>query len=427
MTERAQVGPLLFSELFFGLRREGLKVGLNEWLGLMEALQRGAVQHTLDDFYFVARALLVKSEAHFDTFDVVFANVFGGKTISRESVEALLDWLEQPILPKITEEMLAKLEEIPLEELRKMFEDRLTEQKKRHDGGNRWIGTGGTSPFGHGGAHPSGVRVGGGGGGRSAIQVATARNFKKYRHDQILDTRSISVALKKLRRLTRRHADLELDVDESIDETCRNAGELTLCFTPPRKNEARVLLLMDTGGSMDPYAHLVERLFSAAHGLQHWKKFEAFSFHNCVYEKLEPGREDHPDDESIMTADLLRERPPETYLIMVGDAYMAPTELLDPWGAIHYYHHNRTPGVVWLHRLRRRFTKAIWLNPIPERGWNGWTIKIISQIFEMFPLTLDGIERGIDHLVKGAPAPTPALSELYPELREFDHLDDYAL
>ncbi len=417
-------GPLLFADLFFGLRHKGLKIGLAEWLSLMEALRAGVVQHTLDDFYYVARALLVKSEAHFDTFDVVFASVFGGPTLSKESVEALMDWLEQPILPELTAERLAMLEKIPLEKLRKMFEERIKEQKERHDGGNRWIGTGGTSAFGHGGSHPSGVRVGGAGGGRSAVQVATARNFKKFRHDQVLDTRSISVALKKLRRLTRRHTNLELDVDESIDQTCRNAGDLTLCFTPPRKNEARVLLLMDTGGSMDPYSHLVERLFSAAHGLQHWKRFEAFSFHNCVYEELEPGREDHPDDSSILTADLLKERPKETYLIMVGDAYMAPTELLDAWGAIHYYHHNRTPGVVWLHRLRRQFTRAIWLNPIPERAWNGWTIKIIKDIFPMFPLTLEGIEQGIDELVKGTASPLAPLSELHPELKAFEFDQD---
>ncbi len=420
----SNAGPLLFSDLFFGLRREGLKIGLGEWLGLMEALRAGVVQHTLDDFYYVARALLVKSEAHFDTFDVVFASVFGGKTLPRASVEALLDFLEQPILPKFDAERLAQLEKIPLEELRKMFEERVAEQKKRHDGGSKWVGTGGTSPFGHGGSHPSGVRVGGSGGQRSAVQVASARNFKKYRHDQVLDTRTISVALKKLRRLTRHHVNLELDIDESIDETCRNAGELTLKFTPPRKNEARVLLLMDTGGSMDPYSHLVERLFSAAHGLQHWKSFEAYSFHNCVYEALEPGREDHPDDPGIMTAELLMERPKETYLIIVGDAYMAPSELLNPWGAIHYYHNNQTPGIAWLHRLKRRFPRAVWLNPIAERGWQGWTIKMIREVFAMFPLTLDGIEGAIDELVKGAPAPLAPLSEMHPELSSFEDSDD---
>lgn len=419
--------PLLFGELFFGLRREGLKLGLAEWLGLMDALKRGAVEHTLDDFYYVARALLVKSEAHFDTYDQVFAAVFGGPALSPAAVSALLEWLENPIVPNLTPEMIAQLEKLPLEQLRRMFEERLEQQKARHDGGNRWVGTGGTSPFGHGGQNPAGVRVGGSGGGRSAVQIATAREFRKYRHDQVLDTRAISVALKKLRRLSRRHVDLELDVDESIDQTCRNAGDLTLCFTPPRKNEARVLLLMDTGGSMDPYSHMVERLFSAAHALQHWRRFEAFSFHNCVYEALEPGREDHPDDAGIMTADLLRERPSETFLILVGDAYMAPTELLDPWGAIHYYHHNRTPGIVWLHRLRRRFPRAVWLNPIPERGWHGWTIKIIREVFPMFPLTLDGIDQAVAQLVKGTPEPVRPLSSLYPELREFEHLDDAAL
>jgi uncharacterized protein with von Willebrand factor type A (vWA) domain len=405
-----------FGEFFFGLRQSGLKIGLSEWMALLEALKQGAVHDNLTDFYYVARALLVKSETHFDTYDEVFARVFGQRKLSPKALEELLEWLDNPALANITPEMLAQLEKLPLEELRKLFEERLAEQKDRHDGGNRWIGTGGTSPFGHGGAHPGGVRVGGGGGNRSAIQIATAREFRKYRTDRVLDTRDMTVALKKLRRLSRRHADLELDIDESIDQTCRNAGELTLEFRPPRKNEARVLLLMDVGGSMDPYAHLVEQLFSAASSLNHWRKFEAFSFHNCVYEELEPGTD---KGEEIKTADLILTRPAETFLIFVGDAYMAPSELTEPFGAIDYYKHNKTPGIVWLHRLRRHFPHCAWLNPIPESGWHGWTIRLIRELIEMFPLTLDGLDRAIGHLLKTSPQPVRMLGEMYPE---FDHL-----
>ena len=410
--------PLLFGDLFYGLRRAGLKVGVGEWMGLMEALRAGVIKPDLPDFYHVARALLIKSEAHFDLYDQVFMAVFGGRQLPTKAMEEVLEWLENPMFRELTEEMIAAAEKLPLEELRRRFEERLKEQKERHDGGNRWVGTGGTSPFGHGGRNPAGVRVGGSGGGRSAIQIASARNYKNYRHDRVLDVRQMAVALKKLRRLTRRHSDLELDVDESIDQTCRNAGELTLTFTPPRKNEARVLLLMDTGGSMDPYSHMVERLFSAAHGLQHWKKFEAFAFHNCVYTELEPGRPQ--DEDTISTADLLRDRASETYLIMVGDAYMAPSELLDPFGAIYYDTHNRTPGVVWLHRLRRKFPRAVWLNPIPERGWQGWTIRIIREIFPMYPLTLQGLDDAVRHLTRGTPEPLAPVSDMFPQLATFE-------
>ena len=225
--------PLLFGELFFGLRQAGLKVGVGEWMGLMQALKAGVIKSDLGDFYYVARALLVKSEAHFDLYDQVFMAVFGGRELPTKEIEAILDWLEQPLLKELTEEMIKAAEKLPLEELRKRFEERLKEQKKRHDGGNRWIGTGGTSPFGHGGRNPAGVRVGRtGGGGRSAIQIASARNFKNYRHDRVLDVRQLAVALKKLRRLTRRHSELELDVEDSIDQTCRNAGELTSVVYP---------------------------------------------------------------------------------------------------------------------------------------------------------------------------------------------------
>jgi uncharacterized protein len=403
----------LFDRFFYALRAANLKIGLSEWMALLAAMEKGAIEPELTDFYAIARSLLVKNEADFDTYDQVFASVFGGaRQMPAKALEELLEWLaEAKMLAELTPEMIAKLEALPLDELRRRFEERRREQNERHDGGNRWIGTGGTSPFGNSGMNPAGVRVGGAGGNRTAIQVATARRFKEYRNDRVLDTRSLAVALKKLRRLTRQ-GEPELDVEESIDKTCRNAGELSLEFRPPRQNEARVLLLMDVGGSMDPYTRLVEQLFSAASSLDHWRRFEAFTFHNCPYAKLEPASKKY-GDRTISTAELMHDRPPETFLIMVGDAYMAPTELSEPFGAVEYDVMNGTPGIVWLHRLKHRFPRAVWLNPIPEKGWYGWTIKQIGRLFPMFSLTIGGLEDAVDCLLKRKPEPLPELADIF--------------
>jgi uncharacterized protein len=413
------MSSFLFGRFFFGLRQAGLPVGLSEWMTLMRAIQQGGIEPDLVDFYTVARAILVKSEALFDIYDEVFAAVFGRNELPRKALEDVLLWLfEAKELGEITPEMLARMEALPLEELRRRFEERLREQTERHDGGNRWIGTGGTSPFGNSGMNPAGVRVGGSSGGRSAIQIASARRFREYRNDRVLDVRSLQVALKKLRRLSRVEGELELDVEESIDKTCRNAGELELEFRPPRKNEAKVLLLMDVGGSMDPYAQLVEQLFSAASSLDHWKKFEAFTFHNCPYSRVTPSRR-KDGDKDVLTADLMHERPKNTFLIMVGDAYMAPSELLESFGSIEHWEASETAGIVWLHRLRSHFQRAVWLNPIAKKGWHGWTIKLIGQIFPMFPLTLEGIEESVDSLLKRRPEPIPEIESLVPRLSRY--------
>jgi len=403
---------MLFAKLFFGLRGAGLPVGVSEWMGLMEALARGAIRPELTDFYHVARALLVKDEALFDPFDQVFSAVFAGGTLPVKAAEDLLDWLKDALpRPTLTPEEWAALEQLPLDELRRLFEERLREQTERHDGGDRWVGTGGRSPFGHSGANPAGVRTGGPGGGRSAVQVWDARRFRDYRNDRVLDTRALAVALKKLRRLERREGRPELDIDETIDQTSRDAGELHLVFRTPRKNQARVLLLMDVGGSMMPWAHLVEALFSAASGLHHWRHFEALHFHNCpydvLYEKMWSG-------ETVATAEVLRDDtrfPKETFLILVGDASMAPSELTDRYGAIDYSYRNDTPGLVWLHRLRTRFERAVWLNPQPTTWWNSWTVKVIRRLYPMFPLTVEGLEEAIDTLTKHRPAPPAPLDD----------------
>jgi len=399
--------PLLFGRLFYGLRGAGLPVGPSEWMALMDVLAHGVVAPDLTDFYHVARDVLMKHEAQFALWDQVFPAVFGGGQLPVKAAEELLSWLENPLpMPSLSPEELARLEALPLDELRRLFEERLAEQKERHDGGNRWIGTGGTSPFGHGGTNPAGVRVGGQGGGRSAIQVASERRFRDYRQDRVLDTRQLAVALRRLRRLGVAAGEPELDVDGTIDKTSKNAGDLELAFRPPRENQARVLLLMDVGGSMTPFAHLVETLFSAASHLAHWKRFEPFYFHNCPYSRL---FESVTSAKTVPTSEVLRDRPRETFLIVVGDASMAPSELLARHGAIDYFEHNETPGLAWLHALRTQFPRAIWLNPLPPAHWRGYTIGLIGEVFPMFPLSLAGLDEAIDVLTKRAPEPPPPL------------------
>ena len=400
---------MLFADFFYGLRDAGIKVGLSEWMGLMKALSTDLVAPSLKDFYVVARALLIKNEAHFDAYDQVFSAAFADGDFPKADLEKLAEWLTDPLMLQMSPEELAKLEALPFEELRKRFEERLREQRERHDGGNRFIGTGGTSPFGHGGANPSGVRVGGSGGGKSAVQIAEDRRYRDYRQDRVLDTRLLSVALKKLRRLSRNEGEPELDVEESIDKTCKNAGELELAFLPPRKNNVRVLLLMDVGGSMDPYSYMAEQLFSAAASLNTWRKFEAFFFHNCPYEtifsKISTG-------EGTPTAEFIRERSKDTMLLIVGDADMAPSELVSRYGALSYGANNLSPGIAWLHRLRSHFTRSVWLNPLAPKYWEGgYTIQMINRLFPMYPLTVEGIELAIDRLLRRTPELIPELTQ----------------
>jgi len=399
---------MLFGRLFYGLRGAGIKVSPTEWVALMRALAEGAVDPSLEALYAVGRALLVKHEAHFDTWDQVFAATFGEGEMPVALTEELLAWLEQPLeRPGLSAEELAQLETLSLDELRERFLERLAEQTERHDGGNRWIGTGGTSPFGNGGQNPAGIRVGGAGGGRQAIQVAQARRYRDYRNDRVLDTRQLAVALRKLRRLARKDGDPELDIDTTIERTGKNAGELDLAFVPPRENQARVLLAMDVGGSMTPYSRLVETLFSAASALNHWKKLESFFFHNCPYSRLFSSM---TSGDSELTAEILKTRPPETFLLLVGDASMAPSELLSANGAIDWFERSETPGLVWLHRLRTHFTRSVWLNPMEPQHWRGYTVDVIGRLFPMFPLSLEGLGQAIDHLIrKTAPPPPPPL------------------
>jgi uncharacterized protein with von Willebrand factor type A (vWA) domain len=390
----------MFLDFFFTLRRHKIPVSLTEWMLLMQALQQGFAGASLERFYTLARALLVKDVSYYDAYDVAFQETFRGIETPDDILDDVLAWLQDPqTLEELTPEQLAMLSRLDLQALRQLFAERLRQQQERHDGGNRMIGTGGTSPFGTNGRHPAGLRIGGKGGQRSAIQVAEERQFQNYRHDRTLDTRQIQVALKKLRHLRRVGSEEELDLEATVDKTCNNGGDIELVFRPPRKNNAKVLLLMDAGGSMMPYTTLVERLFSAAHKATHFKDLQHYYFHNCVYEQLYT---DMRLNKKADTAAILQSLDASYKVILVGDAYMAPEELLEPGGAIYYYHNNNTAGIEWLRRIAAHFHACIWLNPMPERHWDRSTIALIRKVFPMFELTLDGLDRGIKQLIRKA-------------------------
>jgi uncharacterized protein with von Willebrand factor type A (vWA) domain len=390
-------------DFLFELRAKKVPVSTHEWMALMEGLALGLHESSLDGFYRLCRTICVKDIALYDAYDEAFLAYF--KDVHVESLKLtqdLLDWLADPkALEGLTAEQRAAMQGLDLEKLRALFEQRLKEQKERHDGGNRWIGTGGTSPFGTGGKNPNGMRVGGGGG-RSAMAVADERRFKEYRRDVVLDVRQIDVALRGLRKLGRDGAIEELDLDETIDKTCKNAGEIDIVFRPPRRNRVKVVLLMDVGGSMDPHAELVSRLFTAASRGGRFSKFRSYYFHNCVYNTV---YEDAEFRKPVQVSDLLANSDRDEKLVIVGDALMHPAELLDPGGSMYLYAQNRASGHEWLRRLAAHYRSAVWLNPEPDRFWTGTTIEVIASVFGMWPLTLDGLAHAVRFLVRGGERP----------------------
>lgn len=394
----------MFVDFLFELRKRRVPVGPLEWMTLEEALEKGLHGSSLSGFYQVARSILVHSEAHLDAFDEAFAEFFRGvEADAAKMLDALEEWLKDPKrLENIDPALLALLSPIELAELKKLFEERLKTQTGRHDGGNKWIGTGGTSPFGRDGQNPAGLRVGGESRMRSAVKVAAERRYRAYRKDLVLDVRQFGVALRKLRRLKREGIEEELDLDTTIDKTGRNGGEIDLVFRPPRKSNVRVLLLLDIGGSMDPFTQLCSTLLTAASKATHFRELRTLYFHNCVYGRLYL---DERFDRWVVVPDLLREigRDGRGWkLIVVGDALMNPAELLQVGGAIDYYEHNAVPGVVWLRMLADHFRRSAWLNPEPPAYWRQGTCETIGKIFSMFPLTVEGIEQAAQHLSRGA-------------------------
>jgi uncharacterized protein len=396
----------MFVPFLYELRRRKVPVGAQEAVALAAALGEGLHDSSLDGFYHVARALLVHTEAHLDAFDEAFLAHFRGVVKKGAELRAeLMEWLREAAAARreLTPEERALLRSHTPDELLKMLEERLKEQTERHDGGDHWIGTGGTSPFGHSGAAAvPGIRIGGPGGGRSAIETADARAYRGYRSDLVLDVRQMAVALRKLRAFAREGGDEELDLEGTIDATAKNAGELEVVTRPPRRPSTRVVLLMDTGGSMDPYAHLVSRLFSAASKATHWKELRSYYFHNCIYGTVYR-TEGFRDPVSVH--ELLGELGPHWKLILVGDALMAPYELLQRSGRIDLpgspEHGVALSGLGWLQRLAGHFERSAWLNPEPAVVWPGCTIEAVAGVFAMFPLTLAGLDEAVQHLTKG--------------------------
>ena len=381
----------MFLDLFYGLRDAGVPVAMQEWMTLMQALDKGLHGSSLLRFYHLSRACLVKSEAYFDAFDRVFARVFKGVEGSLDINEEILEWLRDPkAFPQLTPEQLAALEHLTSDELMRRFLETLAEQTERHDGGGRWVGTGGRSPYGHGGVHPTGIRVGGPGHGRSAMKVAEQRSFREYRTDAVLDVRQIRTGLAKLRQWTRTGAATELDLDETIDETCKNAGEIELVFRPPRRNNVRLLLLMDVGGTMDPYHEAVSALLTAVHDERGIRELRPYYFHNTVYDEVFESASMRASD-AVPTAELLRRYDDRWKLLVVGDAAMHPAELLEPYGNIDPRRTAATPSVVWLQRLVTHFDRTAWLNPDDRKLWgHSHTVRIVRRLFPMYHLSVEG-------------------------------------
>jgi uncharacterized protein with von Willebrand factor type A (vWA) domain len=394
-----------FIPFLYELRARKIKVGAQEAIALARALGKGLHESSLTGFYHVARALCVHKESDLDAFDEAFSAHFRGiERVKLEILDELAAWLDDPKNQlELSAEDRALLESLDMEELRRMFEERMREQKERHDGGNRWIGTGGTSPFGQRGVHPTGLRVGAQGGGRSAMGIADARRYRPYRSDVVLDVRQIEVALRKLRKFQREGAEDELDLDATIEKTGKNAGELEIVMRPPRRSNVKVLLLMDVGGSMDPHAHLVSRLFSAAKRASNIRTLKTYYFHNCIYGRL---YESERFTEPTPVHEVLDGCTPEFKLVVVGDAAMHPAELLGA-GDWEYYAsgapgaREASTGLRWLTTIHDRFTKSAWLNPDPPSYWKGGTCEAIGKVYPMFHLTLDGLGEAVQHLSRG--------------------------
>ncbi len=384
-------------KFFFMLRQAGLKTSITELLTLLEALKQGLAGHDAEQFYYLSRACLVKDETQFDRYDRVFAAHFRGIEHAFRQLAAELpeEWLRRQAELYLSDEERTKIEAMGgFEALMKALQERLAEQHKRHQGGNRMIGTAGTSPFGAYGYNPEGVRIGQAGSRhRSAVKVWDRREYRNLDDTLELGTRNIKLALRKLRRFAREGSADQLDLEETIDRTARNAGLLDICMVPERHNAIKVLLCLDVGGSMEDHVRVCEELFSAARS--EFKHLEYFYFHNFVYEALwKDNRRRH--QERMATWDLMHTYGADYKLIFVGDATMSPYEIIQPGGSIEYW--NEEAGAVWIQRLLDTYSKAIWLNPEPEKRWEYTpSIKITRELMDerMFPLTVAGLDRGI--------------------------------
>ncbi|MES2423773.1 MAG: VWA domain-containing protein [Pseudomonadota bacterium] len=393
-------------DFFYTLRSAKLPVSVKEYLMLLEALKAGVVGPTsddgyhIDDFYYLSRTALVKDEKHFDKFDRAFAAYFKGvEMVADFTKDVPLEWLRKNLELELSPEEKAKIEKMGWDELMETLKKRFEEQKERHEGGSKWIGTGGTSPFGANGFNPQGIRIGQEKGrNKSAVKVWDQRAYKDYDDTQELGTRNIKVALRRLRKFAREGSVEELDLDDTIKSTAANAGWLDIKMVPERHNNVKVLLLMDVGGTMDEHIARVEEMFSAAKA--EFKHLEFYYFHNCVYDFMWKNNK-RRFSEKFATFDIIRKYNKDYKLIFVGDATMSPYEILQPGGSVEY--NNDESGAEWLQRLTHAFPKFVWINPEPQGVWQyRQSISVIQQLMgnRMVPLTLKGLEEGMKTLTR---------------------------
>lgn len=391
----------MFVDFFYELRNIKIPVTIREYLMLLEALEQGVSGESVDDFYYLARSALVKDERNYDRYDQVFGNYFRGL----ESKSAALfedaipsSWLRSVAERVFSEEELEGIEKLGFDELMEELQKRLAEQEKPHSGGSKWIGTGGTSPFGHSGRNPAGIRIGGEGGGGSATKVWKKREFRNLTGDVEIGTRNIKIALRRLRKFAREGAEEEFDLDATISSTARNAGLLDVKMRPERRNRVKVLMFIDVGGTMDPHVKVSEELFSAAKN--EFKHLEYFYFHNFLYERVwrdnRRGR-----NEFISTWEVLNTYSSDYKVIFVGDATMSPYEVTEPGGSVEHW--NDEAGAVWFQRLMDQFSDVVWLNPENQERWpQTMSTQLIYKLIDgrMFPMTLAGLDRAMDTLRK---------------------------
>jgi uncharacterized protein with von Willebrand factor type A (vWA) domain len=390
----------MFLTFFTELKSAGVPVTLREYLGLMQALDADLASRRVEDFYYLSRALLVKDERNLDKFDRVFGHVFRGLELMQDTLAAQIpeEWLKKLTEKYLTEEEKKQIEALGgLDKLLETLKQRLAEQKGRHQGGSKWIGTGGTSPFGNSGYNPEGIRIGGQSTHRRAVKVWDKREFKDFDDDVELGTRNIKVALRRLRKFARTGSADELDLDGTIKGTAHK-GYLDIHMRPERHNAVKVLLFFDVGGSMDWHIKVTEELFSAARA--EFKHMEHFYFHNCLYERV--WKENRRRwQETTPTWDVLHTYPHDYKAIFVGDASMSPYEIVALGGSVE--HMNEEPGQAWMQRVTQTYPACVWLNPVPEREWDYTpSIRMMRQLMgeRMYPLTLDGLERAMRELVR---------------------------
>ncbi|WP_262269750.1 vWA domain-containing protein [Microvirga yunnanensis] len=391
----------MFLTFFTELRAAKVPVSFREYLSLLEALDRDLAEKSVEEFYYLSRTCLVKDERHFDRFDQVFAQVFKGLESMGHALDASgipEEWLRKLAERYLTEEEKKQIEAVGWDKLWDNLKERLKEQKGRHQGGNKWIGTAGTSPYGAYGYNPEGIRIGQDKNRNfRAVKVWDRREFKDFDDSVELGVRNMRIALRRLRRFARTGSAEELDLDGTIHETAHK-GYLEVRLRPERRNAVKVLLFLDVGGSMDWHVEAAEELFSAAR--LEFKHFEHFYFHNCVYENLWKDNR-RRFDEVIPTLDVIRTYPSDYRVVFVGDASMSPYEVTHPGGSVEHW--NEEPGQAWIRRILDHFPKAVWLNPVPQPHW-GYTqsLTLIRQLFaeRMYPLTLEGIDHAMRELVR---------------------------